>query len=196
MKKTVRIFVPVLLCLLLLYGAAAPLVATGERIADKVFRLHILANSDGEEDQEVKLMVRDALLLQAAPLYADCRSLSEAVAVTKAHLQELTDTAQAVLDDNGLAYTARAVIGKEYFDTRYYENYTLPAGRYRCLKIILGKGEGHNWWCVMFPSVCLSACADGFDGVLTKQEQAFIEDSDITVKFKFLEWYEPHFGQE
>lgn len=191
MRKSFIVFLPVFLCLVLIYCSVGTAIQTSESIADKVFRLHIIANSDKEEDQIIKLKIRDELLKVSAEWYTDCNNVHDAVTVSKAHLKDAEAVAQGVLNRNHYPYQATACVDKELFDTRHYEHYTLPSGIYHCLKIILGKGEGHNWWCVLFPSVCLSACSEDFNGVLTEEEQQMI-DEDYTIKFKIIELYETY----
>ncbi len=126
-------------------------------IRNNVVRLHILANSDSEEDQDVKLLVRDALLSCGSVIFdgsVDVKNASESLEKEK---DIIINTANKVLSENGFNYTADVFLTEEYFQTRAYENFTLPAGEYLALKVILGKGEGHNWWCVMFPPLCLPA---------------------------------------
>lgn len=191
MKKILFCFTPLFLCLALVVSTCQADIRTSESIAEKVFRLHIIANSDTEEDQEIKLMVRDAILQASKRWYCHCHSADEAAAVSRQHLQEAEQLAGRVLAAHHFHYTVTAVVDQSFFDTRKYNGFTLPSGTYQCLRIILGKGEGHNWWCVLFPSVCLSACSDGFDGVLSDEEQDFIGDS-YTIKFKVVELYEAY----
>lgn len=191
MKKTIYFFAPLFLCLVFLLSAVTSTIQISESIADKVFRLHIIANSDEEDDQHIKLLIRDALLSASEGWYQDCQSVDDAVKASQQHLSEVTSIAETVLQQHHFSYSATAVVDTAFFDTREYDGFTLPSGSYQCLRIVLGKGEGHNWWCVMFPSVCLSACSDGFDGVLTEEEQSFINDN-YTVKFKIVEIYEAY----
>ncbi len=194
MKKTMMVFVPIFLCFVLFTCSLDSAIDTSESIAEKVFRLHIIANSDTQIDQNVKLLVRDELLKAADSWYQNCHTAEEAVAVSRLHLSEAQSIAQRVLNTHHFHYHAAVNVDKEFFDTRQYEHFTLPSGIYQCLKIVLGKGEGHNWWCVMFPSVCLPSCSDGFDGVLSDEEQAFIND-DYLIKFKIVELYEKYIQQ-
>lgn len=126
-------------------------------IRDNVIRLHILANSDSDEDQNIKLIVRDALLSCGSEIFSGAVDVNNAQKCLENEKEILIKTANQVLSENGFDYTAEIYLETEYFTTRQYENYTLPAGEYLALKVILGKGEGHNWWCVMFPPLCLPA---------------------------------------
>lgn len=138
-----------------------PFQAACADISDEVFRLHIIANSDSAFDQSVKLKVRDTILAYTETLYRQAQSREEAECATAAHLQELADLAAAQLRESGAPCRVRAEIVRMYFGTRHYESYTLPAGMYDALRITLGNGEGHNWWCVMFPSLCINTDTEG-----------------------------------
>ncbi len=137
-----------------------PFGAACSEVSHDVFRLHILANSDSEADQAVKLKVRDCVLAYTEKLYRQAKSKEEAERVTAEHLQEIADAAAATLRENNSPDPVRAELVNMFFTTRYYENYTLPSGNYDALRLTIGKGEGHNWWCVMFPSLCVSAPAE------------------------------------
>ena len=128
-----------------------------KEISDEVFRLHILANSDEDYDQQLKLKVRDKVLLYTESLFEKARSKEEAENLISNNLQDICNTAQKEVTDNGYDYTVTAQITKMYFTTRTYESYTLPSGMYDALRITIGSGEGHNWWCVMYPSICISS---------------------------------------
>ncbi len=188
--KRLYVFAPVFLSLIILFTSLTPVVRASESISEKVFRLHIIANSNSDEDQMLKLKVRDNILKYSKELYSGCKDVSDALFVSKNNLSELKSVAQKTIAFYGYEYDARVYTSREYFNTREYGSFTLPAGKYYCLKIIIGEGKGKNWWCVMFPSVCLSGCTDDFDGVLSEEEQRLIEDKRYIVKFKALEIYE------
>lgn len=189
-KKTLFTFVPIMMCLILICSAVAPVIHMSEDISTKVFRLHILANSDEDYDQELKLRVRDKILLISENLFAQCSDVREAVKISQDNLDLLKNAAQKVIAFYGYTYDARVYVTKEYFNTRKYDNFTLPAGIYDSLKIEIGEGKGHNWWCVMFPSVCISGCTDDFDETLTQEEKEMIESGKYIVRFKAVEIYE------
>jgi stage II sporulation protein R len=119
------------------------------------FRLHILANSNSTQDQQVKLKVRDAVL-EAAKGISECENADEAEEYIENNLQIILETANETLAKNGFNYTATAEIGNFSFPEKSYKDVTYPAGDYEALRIILGEGNGDNWWCVMFPPLCLS----------------------------------------
>ena len=188
--KKLLIFTPVFIASLILFTISAPLVSLSEDISEKVFRLHIVANSDSEEDQNLKLKVRDKILIFADELYTDCQSVEEAKKLSKQHLSDFEQIAQKTLAFNGYDYEVKAYTIKEYFSTREYDNFTLPAGNYESLKIVIGSGKGKNWWCVMFPSVCLSGCTEDFNETLTDDERRIIESKNYKLRFKAVEIYE------
>lgn len=150
----------------LIVAVIASVAGFGVRCGDvreDVIRLHILANSDSEEDQNVKLIVRDALLNSGKELFSGSVSKDNAQECLEAQKTELIEIANKVLAENGFDYKARITLAEEYFTTRSYGDLTLPAGEYTALKVILGSGEGHNWWCVMFPPLCLPAASEETD---------------------------------
>ena len=146
-----------LLCASLLLCAAADYAMSCRSVRQNVLRLHVTANSDSPADQRVKLLVRDAILTAGADCFADADSESQAEARLAPALHTMQVAAERVLRENGFAYTASVKLTTEYFATRSYGDVTLPAGNYRALRITLGRGEGKNWWCVMFPPLCLPA---------------------------------------
>ena len=141
----------------LLLCAAADYAANCRAVRTQVLRLHVTANSDSPADQAVKLLVRDAILEAGAAAFTGASSAVEAAERLAPAIHTLQRTAERVLRENGCGYSARAALVNEYFATRSYGEVTLPAGRYTALRITLGSGEGKNWWCVMFPPLCLPA---------------------------------------
>ena len=147
-------------CVAFVLAVVYSMVPFGAACADlsqDVFRLHILANSDSASDQALKLKVRDRVLSFTEELFRQAKSKEEAERVTSEHLQEIADVAATVLKENNSTDAVRAELVNMFFTTRHYENFTLPSGNYDALRLTIGKGEGHNWWCVMFPSLCVSA---------------------------------------
>lgn len=138
-------------------------------IQDNTLRLHILANSDTDEDQRVKLAVRDAVIGQCEKLFADCRSRDEVLREAGAHLGRLEATAAEVLIGHGLAPTVTAELTEMYFSPRVYGDRLLPAGVYTALRLRLGEGEGKNWWCVLYPPLCLQSAAEPTDETVLTQ---------------------------
>lgn len=164
-----------------------------DEIRENVLRLHVIANSDSEEDQSLKLKVRDALLDASGSILASSADTESAVLTARKETKKLESTAQRVIDENGFDYKVKVEVGKSRFPTREYEDVTLPAGEYTAVRVILGKGEGHNWWCVMFPPMCLPA-AEGelkIDDVLSDGSSELVRSGKkYEVKFKIVEWYE------
>ncbi len=192
MNKTMKIFVPIFIFLLLISAYVTPFIQTSERISDDVFRLHILANSDNEEDQQLKLKVRDAVLKKGQNVFTDCSSLEEIIASCESNIDLFEETATECIKENGYNYSVNAYVDKEYFNTREYEEITLPSGIYNALKIEIGEAKGHNWWCVMFPAICLSAVSDSeMNNILDEEEIELINsDNKFEIRFKIVEIYE------
>lgn len=164
-----------------------------QSIRNDVVRLHILANSDSDADQQVKLAVRDALLNSGKELFSGKVTKENAEEILDAQSRELTATANQVLKENGFDYKAEIYLAEEYFTTRSYENFTLPAGEYLALKVILGNGAGHNWWCVMFPPLCLPAATENADlnAVFDENEVSLIKSTPkYEIRFKIVEIFE------
>ncbi len=160
-------------------------------IRERVFRLHILANSDSEYDQQLKLKVRDRLLLEGLDLFGNSENLNQTLAIANENLMEFCAVATDELQKNGCNYKVKAAVTPCYFNTRTYENTTLPAGVYTALQIKIGKAEGKNWWCVMYPSLCVVSSSQTVDEVLPDDETEIVENKDkYIVKFKVVEWLE------
>lgn len=164
-----------------------------EEIPENILRLHILANSDSEEDQELKIKVRDHILESAEELFKNANNKTEAVHITRTNLKRIVDDAQQYVYSLGYDYKVSGEIVQDmYFNTRQYDNFTLPAGRYDAFRIIIGKGEGHNWWCVMFPPMCFAMAEDNSDlaQVLTEEQMDIAEnETKYEYKFKIVEIY-------
>lgn len=189
--------------------AAAVLVGffpNGEEAAlyDGVLRLHVIAASDSEEDQAVKLAVRDALLETVTPLVADCGDRDGAAAVLADNADLLRDCAEQTLADHGFDYGAQVLLGQEQYPTRTYESAALPAGEYLSLRVVLGEGDGQNWWCVLFPPLCIGSAADTesvcVEAGLTPGQYRLITGGEgnvrYRVKFKLLEIFGEWFGKK
>lgn len=161
-------------------------------IENSVLRLHILANSDNVYDQELKLKVRDAVLSAGSEAFTGAKSADEAEQKIVMHKDKLLSVAKSVIEEEGYDYDVTLEITDEKFPTRTYDHVTLPAGTYRAVKIVIGEGEGHNWWCVMFPALCLpGASSDSLDAVLTEGEVDLVKtDPKLDVRFKITELFE------
>ncbi|HOA33093.1 MAG: stage II sporulation protein R [Clostridiales bacterium] len=168
-----------------------------KEVRDNVLRLHILANSDSEEDQALKLKIRDKLLTEGADIFAGAEDADSAAEKIAAAAERLETLAEDTAREMGYNYDVKVELTEEYFDTRSYEDKTLPAGKYRAVKVIIGSGEGKNWWCVMFPPLCLPAAEEHddkdvkIDAILTSGGARLIEKNPkFEVRFKIVEIYE------
>lgn len=164
--------------------AALPTEAEYDVYADTV-RLHILADSDEECDQELKLKIRDMVLGKYGARLAEARSVDEARDIALALEGKIENDVNKWIDDLGFDYTAECVIGEEWYETRYYDGFALPSGEYTSVRILLGSGEGQNWWCVMYPPLCLDISTEYKSGY-TRAENDLIMGKYV-VKFKILE---------
>lgn len=187
-----------LLCALLLTaGAVVAVSAFGEfqkncaSLSEKVLRLHVLANSDSEADQQLKLKVRDAILQESDRLFQQSDSKEAAMAQMATHLSDVEQVAERTLRKNGCDLPVTAALKKVEFNTRTYGNITLPAGDYDALQVEIGAAKGKNWWCVLFPSLCVPSSTNmQMEDVLTQDELQVVEQSGYDVRFKVVEWYE------
>ena len=168
-----------------------PTDAEGE-IYEDTLRLHILANSDSSEDQALKIKLRDRILLKYGDLLRNGDSINEAKANVNLLLPDIERDAENWVCELGYNYTVKATLDVEWYDTREYEDFTLPAGYYSSLRIIIGSGEGKNWWCVMYPPLCMEMASESAptdDGLIdySKEEIKLITSGKYQVKFKILE---------
>lgn len=139
-------------------------------IRDSVLRLHILANSDSEQDQTLKLQVRDRILKETEDLFNNTTSVLNAQEQAAQNIRKIIDIAEDEVQKQGFDYKVDAQVCNQFFDTRVYENFSLPAGHYNALRITIGEAKGHNWWCVLYPPMCLP-------GAMPQEE---LQDSDLT----------------
>lgn len=161
-------------------------------ISDEVLRIHILADSDSEYDQSLKLKVRDAVLEYTEGIFDGAKSKSEAMKIADENIQNIIRVSEETLNANGCQKQVSAKITEMSFDTRYYDNITMPSGSYTALRITIGSGEGKNWWCVMYPSLCLYTCsdADTLEDKLTDNQYNLITDeNEFEFKFKIVEYF-------
>lgn len=164
-----------------------------EKIRGSVLRMHVIANSDSERDQNIKLSVRDAVLNEGAELFDGSVTVDDARERLEPYTVQLENAANLAIAQGGEAYTAKVVIGEEYFNTRTYENVTLPAGRYTAVRVIIGDGGGKNWWCVMFPPMCLPAASEdtAIDAVLDEDGVKIVQSNpQYEIRFKTVELFE------
>ena len=189
--------------LMILLGTAGLLIFSlwldGEQreLADDVLRLHVLANSDSEEDQALKLAVRDRVLAESEVILAGVTDREEAKKRLEESLQTLAEAGAETVACAGYSYPVTVSVEKTWFPTREYEDFALPAGDYTALRVLIGEGSGQNWWCVVFPPLCLGAACEEVEATaamagLTGEEISLItgEDGGYIVKFKLLELWD------
>ncbi len=199
MKYLVSFAASVLVAVMIL--SVMPVYGESE-IYDDVLRLHVIAESDSAEDQALKLKVRDAVLVCVSEKVGECENFEEAYAVIDGMRDEITEAAAKCIQENGEDCTVTLELGREKYPRRDYDGTVLPAGVYNSLRITLGEGEGKNWWCVLFPTVCMGFAekneqkdeyvATGF----TPQEYRMItgESGEVKIRFKILEVLSEVFG--
>ena len=176
------------ICLML---SVCQLHGTCEGVRENAVRLHILANSDSEEDQALKLKVRDAVLALSADWQEEAATAAEALALAESRLPTIRETAQAVVAAAGCDYPVTAEVCRMYFTTRQYDTLTLPAGTYDAVRLSIGAGEGQNWWCVMYPPLCVGAATDRQQAtsLWSDGQRDLVQGGDrYVVKFKVVEW--------
>ncbi len=167
------------------------------QLAEKMIRLHVIANSDSAADQALKLEVRDAILQRAEEILTDCEDMTEAEETLSALLPELEEIAAETVSEAGFYYAVSADLSLERYPARTYDSFSLPAGSYLSLRLTIGAGEGKNWWCVVFPPLCNAATTEEFTDSaeaagLTEEEVALItqESEGYVVRFKLIDWVE------
>ena len=182
------------LAVFLTSGALA--LRTQNDLADKVVRLHVLANSDSEEDQVLKLQVRDVVLERATAILEESADRREAESRLRGELLEFERIAAEEIAAEGYDYPVTVELENTEFPTKEYDGFTLPAGEYLALRVIIGEGQGQNWWCVVFPPLCTAASADipasALAAGFSEEEVSLIteEDQGYVLKFKAVEWWE------
>ncbi|MCD8145263.1 MAG: stage II sporulation protein R [Oscillospiraceae bacterium] len=186
----------------LLVGMAFALLTAGwaegtqSRLASGVLRLHVVASSDSEGDQALKLRVRDAVLAVTEPILTGCTSRTDAEAALTAHLPEIQAAAETAAEGEPVSVT----LEDTWFPTKEYEGFALPCGSYRALRVVIGAGAGHNWWCVVYPALCLGASADLTEeevqtamtsaGMSQEDAELVTENDGYILKFKVVELWE------
>lgn len=189
MKLFMKILVSTIVVAVML--SVVPFQSTCKELENDVLRLHIIANSDTEEDQNLKLKVRDSVLTTVSKLYDDVTTKEEAKEITQNNLQLVIDTAQDVVKKYSKDYEVEARVTNKFFDTRYYDEFTMPAGMYDTLEIKIGEAKGKNWWCVMFPTLCVGASSkESMQEDLSSDEYEVITGDDYVFKFKIVEFFE------
>lgn len=208
-KIKIRIVVSVLMLIVTvglmattIYGQVSKIDTASASYKDKLIRFHVLANSDSEEDQQLKLKVRDAVIDYLQPKLRNSKSINESEKIIINEEDNLINICEDVIQANGYDYGVDIELGYSKFPTKQYSSVVLPAGEYKALRIFIGKGQGKNWWCVMFPPLCFVDKQNNvidketdakLREVLTEEEYELIveKDSDkvddLTIKFKIVE---------
>ena len=183
------------LCLIFLLLGLLP-VHGEEKIYGSVIRLHVLANSDSESDQALKLKVRDAIVRYTEELLVNVQTQKEAKQRVEEGLGYIEALARQTVVENGFEYDVSVMLGVEEYPTRNYESLAFPRGEYLSLRVLIGEGAGQNWWCVLFPPMCLSAASAGDDAFaqvgLNGEQYNIITESDspkYKIRFKLLETF-------
>lgn len=196
------IIVLFLLTLFVFVSAISYVSAVSNNIANSVFRLHVIANSDSKEDQNLKYIVRDKLIEYMNNIAKDCSSKEEVISIAEDNISNFENIARKTIEENGYNYNVTVEIGNFDFPTKSYGDITLPAGSYDSLRVKIGKAEGQNWWCVMFPPLCFVDVTSGVVPDESKQEMkdsmpeeeysliSKTDNSEINFKFKLIEFFE------
>ena len=175
--------------------------SVSEDISDSVFRLHVIANSDSKEDQDLKYKVRDKLIEYMNNISENCNSKEEVISLAQEHQNDFQKIAEDTVRENGFDYSVKINIGNFEFPTKHYGDISLPAGFYDALRVEIGDASGQNWWCVMFPPLCFIDVTSGvvpeeskedLKDNMSDEDYAIISDTESTemkFKFKILEFF-------
>lgn len=192
LSKKIKLSVTVGIIVAILFSICS-FAKTSEEIRSDVLRLHVIANSDTSVDQNLKLRLRDYILQEGKDIFNGSVNVENAVEKIEPVLPELEKSAKAFVNQAGFYYDVKISLSNEYFTTRTYETVTLPAGKYLALRVVIGSGEGHNWWCVMFPPMCVPAAdkKDEIENVFSEKEIKLVESKPkYEPRFKVVEIYE------
>ena len=198
-KRTLIIFI--LFIIYILFSLFSYSNAVSTDIQNSVFRLHVIANSDSDEDQNLKYKVRDALIEYMNSISKDISSKEEAIRIANENKSEFYNIAKKIIADNGSNYNVNIEIGNFSFPTKTYGDISLPSGFYDALKVEIGEASGQNWWCVMFPSLCFIDISEGIVPEESKEElQSNMQEEEYNLissdalefklKFKLVELFE------
>ena len=202
-NKKVKLFITISLLLFIYIFISAFSYASNvsNDLQNSVFRLHVIANSDSKEDQNLKYFVRDKIIEYMKTICQNCTSKEETIKVVSEHLDDFTQIAKQTIQDNGFSYNATVSLGNFEFPTKTYGDISCPSGYYDALKIKLGNSDGQNWWCVLYPSLCFVDVTSGIvpeeskeelQSTLNDEEYKLISDNNdtsINVKFKLIEFF-------
>ena len=202
-KKIKLIFILAILFSIYIFICAYSYVnAVSQNLSDTVFRLHVIANSDSKEDQNLKYIVRDALIEYMDTLSQNCSSKEDVIKIANIHIENFKQIAENTIKEQGYSYTVEVEVGNFEFPTKTYGDVSFPSGYYDALRVKIGKAQGQNWWCVMFPPLCFVDVTTGIvpedskqelEANLNEEEYQIVSDtesSDIKFKFKLIEFFE------
>ena len=186
--KKLEFILLIVLAVILISGAY--LEKDFEQLSDSVLRFRVVANSDSEEDQEIKLTVKDEIFEMASELCRFAQNRPDAEEILLAALPELKENAEKILEENGFSYGAEVFLEPEIFPTREYDGFSMPAGEYLSLRVELGQAEGQNWWCVIFPPLCTAAATGSIEdaaeaGGFTQGQVDLVTGDEEGYIFKF-----------
>lgn len=171
----------------------AGIISNKQTLQNGLIRLHVVAASDSEEDQNLKLLVRDAVISSLRENMNHVKDMETAKAYLRENLPKIEAVANCVLQKAGISDTVTVSLEPEEFETRTYDTFTLPAGVYEALRVTIGAGEGHNWWCVVFPALCVGATVEEFEetahcaGLSDSLTAALAGEENYEVRFLILD---------
>lgn len=178
-------------CVLLLTAVDVLVPRSETKVFDNVIRLHILADDNSVDAQNIKLAVRDAILDECSDIFSSSGDIVAASETVDKNLVRIEHIANRVLLEQGVDYSASVEWGSESYPTRVYDEFYLPSGEYKSLRVNLGRGEGNNWWCVLFPPLCTKAATDDSFGAsgISKRDTAVFKSKKYIFRFKLLELF-------
>lgn len=164
-----------------------------DNLRNNVLRMHILANSDSIDDQSLKLDVRDAILEHSEEIFGKSVSFDDFVNVSSEHLDRIKEISESVISESGYDYKVNVEEVKMFFDERTYNDITMPEGNYNAVRIKIGEAEGHNWWCVMYPPLCIPMASEMTSDKETEQEFFTVQEQDMIenpkkYEIRFMLW--------
>lgn len=192
----------ILLGIYIFISAFSYVTSVSSELEDSIFRLHVIANSDSKEDQNLKYIVRDKLIEYMNSISLDAKNKEKAMQIAKEHINDFEKVAKQTIIDNGYNYDVQVEIGNFSFPTKTYGDISIPAGLYDALRVKIGEANGQNWWCVMFPPLCFVNVSSGIvpdeskkvlENELSEEEYSIISDTnskEVKFKFKIIELFQ------
>lgn len=176
-------------CFILLTAVDTLIPRSEGKVFDNVIRLHILADDNSETAQSIKLKVRDAILDECGDIFSSSGDIITAEENLTENIARIEEISNRVLIGNGVDYKATAELGNEDYPTREYEEFSLPAGNYKSLRVKLGEAKGNNWWCILFPPLCTRASSDLTDSGINEKDTEVFKKPKYKFRFKLLELF-------